>query len=68
MFAGAENPEASAERVVSTLGSQAQTLTHGRHITIEQAQDLDLNIEPLESDANKNIQEAVLSVHHCYNW
>ena len=67
MFAEAKNPEASAKKVVSALGSHAQTLSHGRHITIDQALELDLNIEPLEAEANRDLQDAVLSVHHCYN-
>ena len=39
-------------------------LSHGRHITIQQAQELGLNIEPLE--ASPELQDAVLSAHHCY--
>ena len=65
MFAEAENPEVSAKKIVSALGSHAQTLSHGRHITIEQARDLGLKIESLEENAA--LQDAVLSVHHCYN-
>jgi ClpP class serine protease len=65
MFADAKNPETSAKKIVSALGSHAQTLSHGRHITIEQAQELGLKIEPLED--NEKLQDAVLSVHHCYN-
>jgi ClpP class serine protease len=65
MFADAKNPETSAKKIVSALGSHAQTLSHGRHITIEQAQELGLKIEPLEDD--EKLQDAILSVHHCYN-
>ncbi len=67
MFADAENPQASADAIVAALGSHEQTLTHGRHITIEQAQNLGLKIEALEAEGNKDLQDAVLSVHHCYN-
>jgi ClpP class serine protease len=31
MFADADNPQASADGIVSALGSHAQTLSHGRH-------------------------------------
>jgi ClpP class serine protease len=65
MFAEAKNPESSAKKIVAALGSHAQTLSHGRHITIEQAQELGLKIEPLEAD--EKLQDAVLSVHHAYN-
>jgi hypothetical protein len=64
MFADAEDAQAKADAIVAALGSHAQTLSHGRHITIEQAQNLALKIEPLEAD--DNLQDAVLSVHHCY--
>lgn len=64
MFSDAMNPEEKATKVVDALGSHAKTLNHGRHITIEQAQDLGLKIETLEEDPV--LQDAVLSVHHCY--
>jgi len=67
MFTDAKDPEASANKIISALGSHAQTLSHGRHITIEQARNLELKIEPLEGEENRALQEAVLSVHHCYN-
>jgi hypothetical protein len=66
MFASAKDPEASAKKIVSALGSHAQTLSHGRHISIEEARNLGLEIEPLEGEGNEALQDAVLSVHHCY--
>ncbi len=67
MFAPQKNRQAMARKVVSALGSHAQTLSHGRHITIDQARGLGLRIEALEAKGNEKLQDAVLSVHHCYN-
>ncbi len=67
MFAEAKDPEATAKKIVSALGSHAQTLSHGRHITIEQARNLGLKIEPMEGEENEALQDGVLSVHHCYS-
>jgi Serine dehydrogenase proteinase len=64
MFEEAEDRDKQAEKIVAALGSHAQTLSHGRHITIEQARQLGLKVEALEDDAA--LQDAVLSVHHCY--
>jgi membrane-bound ClpP family serine protease len=64
MLAKAEDPESAASKIVEAFGSHALTLSHGRHITIQQAQELGLNIEPLE--ASPELQDAVLSAHHCY--
>jgi hypothetical protein len=67
MFADVKDREAMAKKIVSEIGSHAQTLSHGRHITIEQAKQLGIAVEALEAEKNKKLQDAVLSVHHCYN-
>jgi hypothetical protein len=67
MFANAEDPKASAKRIISELGSHSLTLSHGRHITVEQARNLGLKIEALEAAENQKLQDAVLSVHHYYD-
>jgi Serine dehydrogenase proteinase len=64
MFSDSADPHAMAARVVEALGSHKKTLSHGRHINIEEARKLGLNIRALEDD--KDLQNAVLSVHHCY--
>jgi hypothetical protein len=50
MFSDDEKPQGRADAIVAALGSHDQTLTHGRHITIEQAQSLGLRIEALEAE------------------
>jgi membrane-bound ClpP family serine protease len=64
MFADADDPAASAKKVVAQLGSHANTLTHSRHISAEGARDIGVNVTDLEDD--DELQEAVLSVHHAY--
>lgn len=64
MFAGETDPEVKAERVISELGDHALTKSHARHISLKRAQDIGLKVSALE--ANQNVQDAVLSVHHAY--
>jgi hypothetical protein len=64
MFSNAEDPQAKATNVVNALGSPKKTLSHGRHINIEEARKLGIEVRALEDD--KDLQNAVLSVHHCY--
>ena len=53
MFYGEPNAAAIAQVIVETLGSNAATQTHSRHIH---------KIVDLEADPK--VQDAVLSVHH----
>jgi hypothetical protein len=64
MFSDDPNPKDKAAAVVAALGSPEKTLSHGRHISIDQARALGLKIEALEDD--QALQDAVLSVHHCF--
>ena len=62
MFKDKDDPLKYAKSVVDELGSHALTLSHGRHISLERAQSLNLNVTPLESDPV--LQDLVLTVHH----
>jgi membrane-bound ClpP family serine protease len=64
MFKDAKNPgpKARANRVMKDLASHALTLSHSRHIGLHHAQALGLNVTPLEAD--DQLQDAVLTVHH----
>ena len=65
MFAyDGEEAATKAVVVLNALGSHKKTLSHGRHINIEEARKLGLKILPLEE--NKDLQNAILSLHHCY--
>ncbi len=63
----ADDPEQDEKvrRILDGLGDHALTLSHSRHISLKQAQDLGLNVVPLEDDdRNSGLQDAVLAVHH----
>lgn len=63
MFAGEADAEAKTERVLQGLGDPQLALSHARHISAERARELGLNVLMLEDD--QDLQEAVLSLHHC---
>lgn len=62
MFRGVHNAAALVQEVVGLLGSHAQTKSHARHISLEDAQELKLKVTPLEED--QKLQDLVLTVHH----
>lgn len=64
MFADRDNPMDLASRVVEQLGSHNETLAHNRHISASKASEIGVDVTPLEAD--NDLQEAVLSVHHAY--
>lgn len=61
-----ENPDKInvAEKIVKGLSDVDNNKSHDRHIHIDRCQELGLNIECLEDD--QDLQEAVLTVHHCF--
>lgn len=64
MFAEEDNPKAAADKVVNELGDHALTLSHDRHISASKADtELGIKVEMLEADPE--LQERVLTVHHC---
>jgi len=62
VFKDDPNADLKATRIIQELGDRAITKSHSRHILPGAAQNLGLNILPLESD--QSLQDAVLSVHH----
>ena len=50
------------DRIVEELTNHALTLSHARHLSAETCLAMGLKIENLEAD--QNLQDAVLSVHH----
>lgn len=51
-----------ARRIVQALTDSAENKSHSRHIGVERAEAIGLNIKRLEKD--QELQDAVLSVHH----
>ncbi len=62
MFVGKNDAEDRAKKVVDELGSHALTKSHDRHISLQRAEELGLEVVRLEDDSQ--LQDAVLSVHH----
>jgi membrane-bound ClpP family serine protease len=63
MFSADDDKDSKVKQIISELGSHALTLSHDRHLSTDILKDkLGLNISMLEED--KELQNAVLSVHH----
>jgi Periplasmic serine proteases (ClpP class) len=64
MFAGDNQALEKARRIVEFLNEHENTKIHARHIDLEQAIACGLIIKRMEED--DELQDAVLTVHHCY--
>ena len=65
MFAGDKEGGKTAERIAKFLSNHNNFRSHSRHISIQQAQEIGLKVEALESD--QELQDRVLSVFHATN-
>lgn len=64
MLSGSADPEAAAETVISQLMDYSGTSEHSHHFLIDKCMDIGLTIDAIEND--QELQECILSVHHCY--
>lgn len=64
MFDGEVDAIAKADKIVKALSDVDANKAHSRHIHIDDCIQLGLKIERLEDD--KALQDAVLTVHHCF--
>ena len=64
MLKDQENAEEIANAIVQGLSDVEDNKSHSRHIHIDKCERLGLKIERLEED--QELQEAVLTVHHCF--
>jgi hypothetical protein len=64
MLSGIENAYQVASTIVAGLSDVEDNKSHARHIHIDKCESLGLVIEQLEDD--QEMQEATLTVHHCY--
>jgi len=64
MLADHANKQQAARTIVEALSSAAVNKAHNKHIHSEQLRTLGVAVEVLE--ANQSLQDAVLTVHHCY--
>ncbi len=62
-----DNPTKADElskNVLKTLASHTKSKSHSRHFSLEACKSMGLKIEVLED--NPELQDAVLSIHHCF--
>ncbi|MFN0135528.1 MAG: SDH family Clp fold serine proteinase [Phycisphaerae bacterium] len=64
MFAGEADATTKVDRIIEELADHAITLSHARHIAVKKAHDLGIKVMMLEAPQNKDLQDAVLTVHH----
>lgn len=64
MLSGEIDAETTATAIVRGLSDVDDNKSHARHIHIDKCEELGLKIERLEDD--QELQEAVLTVHHCF--
>lgn len=62
MFLGDTDAAEKAKKIVRDLGSHALTKSHSRHISADKAESIGIVVDRLE--ANTQLQDAVLTVHH----
>jgi len=64
MFLNNSDKDKVILKVMNYLNNNQHTKVHSRHINIDKAREIGLNVIPLEND--DNLQDAILSIHHCY--
>ncbi len=64
MLSDIPNPSHVADAIVVGLSDVEDNKSHARHIHIDKCEALGMKIEKLEDD--QELQEATLTVHHCY--
>ena len=69
-----QNPDKDsiADSIVQKLGSHSKTLSHDRHIHMEECKNMGIIVDPLETldptpkGGCKDLQDCVLTIHHSY--
>lgn len=64
MFEGTKDASKRARKIVKKLADYSGNKNHGRHIHIDECDEIGLNVSPLEDDPT--LQDLVLTLHHCY--
>jgi hypothetical protein len=60
---------ANAKRIVNRLSDFTGNRSHSRHIHVDECRQMGLTIEMIEGDGTdpaKELQDLILTVHHCY--
>ena len=58
------NPGINVKKVLNTFLNHRRSFSHAKHMSKQECKDAGLNVVDLE--ANQDLQDAVLSLHHCY--
>jgi ClpP class serine protease len=72
MFKGQPGAHKKADQIVKKLTHYARNKTHDRHLHFEECKEMGLNVGLMEEAKDSRgyrdteLQEAILSVHHCY--
>lgn len=64
MFKNSRNKKEKVKRIMDELSSHDASKVHDRHYDYQKCKKLGLKVSPLEND--QDMQEAVLSLYHCY--
>lgn len=62
MFLNDPDKKTKAQEIVQYLGSHKKTLSHSKHLHIDELEKIGLKIEKMETD--QLLQDSILSVHH----
>jgi len=55
-----------AKKIAKTLANYSENKSHEKHLHAEDCESIGLKIKHIESDADQQFQDLVLTVHHCY--
>lgn len=64
MFKYDPNKESISEHIVNELNNHTDTMSHARHIHIEECKIMGLKVTDMESD--QDLQDLILTIHHSY--
>lgn len=64
MFYGRKTCDGDVRKVIESLNNHHDTLSHARHLSIDHAKSIGLNILEMESD--QVLQDLILTVHHAF--
>lgn len=64
MFDGDDKKIEKIKNIIKFLNNNKETKIHSRHISAKKAKEVGLKVTDLEED--DDLQDAVLSIHHCY--
>jgi len=58
--------KAKAKRIAKTLANYSENKSHEKHLHAEDCKKIGLVIKQIEQDGDAQLQDLILTVHHCY--